>query len=397
MPAEWTDAEIELLSAYIDEQLEENDRTALEARLANDADLRQELEAMQQTVALLRDLPTIRAPRAFTLTPEMVGQNPIPATEGTQLRVLPPSKQARPPRRVWWVPAASAAGVVLLAGVFVLTQQTNSSSQTPPNIAGGVALASTPTAVLEGSQLNTIVQQSVTQAPAVGAVSESTQESSTGAEIQTGTREDKDLPADGTFFDETPLLLPTDQFQGTAVGGMPAPIAPPVSAGAQTGEEQPQIAATPTLVPSATMQVMDAVVEALPTQSFGPDLSLPSGGGGVLPSPSTANGAVPTPEAIAGMTGLNTDPNAPGFSVSTLSPTQGTAIAQYNEPQSQVFQPEPEVDQESSDDQEASDAPSESPSSAVEETPRDARTAREPIWIRWFNVLSDWLERLLGQ
>src|SRR5215207_7313870 len=129
MPAEWTDAEIENLSAYIDGQLEESDRTALEARLASDGDLRQELAAMRQTVALLRDLPTIRAPRAFTLTPEMVGQTVSP-TASAELRVLP-SERPRPARRVWWVPAASAAGVVLLAGAFVLMQQTNSSGQAP--------------------------------------------------------------------------------------------------------------------------------------------------------------------------------------------------------------------------------------------------------------------------
>lgn len=62
----------QLLSAYIDGSLSPRERARLEARLAQDADLRARLESLRQTVALLRGLPPVAAPRNFLLTPAMV-------------------------------------------------------------------------------------------------------------------------------------------------------------------------------------------------------------------------------------------------------------------------------------------------------------------------------------
>jgi anti-sigma factor RsiW len=62
----------ELLSAYLDGALSPEERARLEARLAVDADLRDRLEAMRRTVALVRGLPRVEAPRNFLLTPDMV-------------------------------------------------------------------------------------------------------------------------------------------------------------------------------------------------------------------------------------------------------------------------------------------------------------------------------------
>lgn len=59
----------ELLSAYIDQQLAVEERQALERRLEQEPALRRELEELQTTVALLRDLPALELPRAFTLDP----------------------------------------------------------------------------------------------------------------------------------------------------------------------------------------------------------------------------------------------------------------------------------------------------------------------------------------
>jgi len=71
-----SDNDLELLSAYIDGALSQSERTALEARLAADADLRRELERLRATVALVNSLPTLAAPRDFTLTPRMVRRPP---------------------------------------------------------------------------------------------------------------------------------------------------------------------------------------------------------------------------------------------------------------------------------------------------------------------------------
>ncbi len=58
------------LSDYLDGQLPPQERTALEAQLAHDPALRQALEELRFIQSALRALPTVRAPRAFTLPRE---------------------------------------------------------------------------------------------------------------------------------------------------------------------------------------------------------------------------------------------------------------------------------------------------------------------------------------
>lgn len=67
----------ELLSAYIDGALGPRERARLEARLATDPELRARLESLRRTVALVRAMPSVRAPRSFRLTPAMV-RRPAP-------------------------------------------------------------------------------------------------------------------------------------------------------------------------------------------------------------------------------------------------------------------------------------------------------------------------------
>jgi anti-sigma factor RsiW len=68
--------DIERLSAYLDGDLPPQEAEALEARLRADAQLQRGLDEMRHTVTQLRNLPPIRAPRNFTLTPEMAGLKP---------------------------------------------------------------------------------------------------------------------------------------------------------------------------------------------------------------------------------------------------------------------------------------------------------------------------------
>jgi hypothetical protein len=70
------DRDYELLSAYIDNALNATERAALEKRLAAEPALRQELRALQQTVRLLRELPTLQAPRSFTLSADQLLSQP---------------------------------------------------------------------------------------------------------------------------------------------------------------------------------------------------------------------------------------------------------------------------------------------------------------------------------
>jgi len=67
-PREW-----EALSAYLDGQLAPKERQLLEVRLQARADLRAALEELRRTREVLRRRLPVRAPRNFTLTPEMAG------------------------------------------------------------------------------------------------------------------------------------------------------------------------------------------------------------------------------------------------------------------------------------------------------------------------------------
>jgi hypothetical protein len=64
----------ERLSAYLDGQLSPREHARLVARLEEDADLRTALENLRTTREALRSLPSLKAPRNFTLSPEMVSQ-----------------------------------------------------------------------------------------------------------------------------------------------------------------------------------------------------------------------------------------------------------------------------------------------------------------------------------
>lgn len=73
--------DIELLSAYLDGELKSSDLTKLEARLKSDLELASVLSDLRATRTLLRKLPARKAPRNFTLTRKMAGQNPpLPGT-----------------------------------------------------------------------------------------------------------------------------------------------------------------------------------------------------------------------------------------------------------------------------------------------------------------------------
>lgn len=68
--------DVELLSAYLDGKLSQADSARLESRIKVEPDLRGILDDLSQSRALLRKLPKRRAPRNFTLTPQMAGVKP---------------------------------------------------------------------------------------------------------------------------------------------------------------------------------------------------------------------------------------------------------------------------------------------------------------------------------
>ncbi|WP_298402165.1 anti-sigma factor [uncultured Chloroflexus sp.] len=74
--SELPERDLELLSAYLDNELAPADRTALEQRLASEPRLRRELAELRATRDLLREQPWVTPPRSFTLTPDMAGMRP---------------------------------------------------------------------------------------------------------------------------------------------------------------------------------------------------------------------------------------------------------------------------------------------------------------------------------
>lgn len=68
-PNSLSDSDLELLSAYIDDQLDASARAEVERRLGAEPQLRAELDELQATTALLRDLAPLAPPRSFTLDP----------------------------------------------------------------------------------------------------------------------------------------------------------------------------------------------------------------------------------------------------------------------------------------------------------------------------------------
>lgn len=89
----------ELLSAYLDNQLNAEEQARLEAQLETDAALQAELEALRRTVALVRDLPSVPVPRNFIISQAMAGRSQ-------------PAPVARP-RRAWAAPLLTAATTVV--------------------------------------------------------------------------------------------------------------------------------------------------------------------------------------------------------------------------------------------------------------------------------------------
>jgi hypothetical protein len=77
----------EKLSAYLDGELNRRERERLETRLKTNADLRNALTQLRQTRAVIRSLPTLRAPRNYTLSAKMIPERKTPARVYPALRL----------------------------------------------------------------------------------------------------------------------------------------------------------------------------------------------------------------------------------------------------------------------------------------------------------------------
>jgi hypothetical protein len=124
----------ELLSAYIDDMLADSERVTLEQRLQSEPMLQAELAALRQTVAMIGQLPRLKAPRDFSLTPEMVGKK-----SSARPKII-----AFPLVRL----ASAAASIVMVAlVVYLLTSSDSEMSQESmsADVAAYATVAASPT------------------------------------------------------------------------------------------------------------------------------------------------------------------------------------------------------------------------------------------------------------
>jgi hypothetical protein len=78
MKAQLSHKDWELISEYLDGELTAREKNRLDQRLNQQPELRNGLEELRQTRAILRSVPRRRAPRNFALTPEMVQKRALP-------------------------------------------------------------------------------------------------------------------------------------------------------------------------------------------------------------------------------------------------------------------------------------------------------------------------------
>jgi hypothetical protein len=232
----------ELLSAYLDGQLGARERVRLEAQLATDPALEAELEALQHTVALVRDLPPVPVPRNFIL-PQAAAARPQPA------------RRVRP-RRAWAAPFLTAAtAVVSLAFVVVLAGEMLLLGS------GGMAYAPDIEQVMEAPQaaLAPPVEEEVAvETVVVEAEVEKAVPAPTEFEVPAAEMPAAEMPAEAP--EEAPLAaaeVAEDEGESAEAG---VPPEPGIGGGGPSEE-------TATPVPAAAAPVVDATAAPAPTPS----------------------------------------------------------------------------------------------------------------------------------
>src|SRR5258708_2820665 len=132
-PSQLPDQDIELLNAYLDDQLSPSARAALEERLVVEPLLRAALDELQRPIRMLKAAPRLATPRNFTLDPARYG------------------------RRVpWWARSgamqligavgAAASVILIVLGVVLTSGQNVPASMSVPQSAAKSAVAANVTA-----------------------------------------------------------------------------------------------------------------------------------------------------------------------------------------------------------------------------------------------------------
>ncbi|HEU5098860.1 MAG TPA: hypothetical protein VFU22_07575 [Roseiflexaceae bacterium] len=264
------DADLDLLSAYIDRQLDDGERAALEQRLSAEPALRGALEELRATVALLRDLEPLKPPRSFTIA-------------------------AAAPRRAWLFPwpaigSALVAMVCLLTFSFVLMRAGGQ---------GGSAASAPAPAAMEAA--------AATAMPAAPA----------------------EAPVAGGVPDTSAMRQSAAATAAPAAEAPAAPMAAEAPTAAPAAEAPMAAAAATTATPAATLEPAPSPVPAeAPVIAAAPTAAAASGQAGE-PAPSAADSVqANTPDQAALK---NLTPEATQAQAAAQGDTQSTiATAQQN-------------------------------------------------------------------
>lgn len=141
-----SDNDYELLSAYIDNQLTEAERATLDARLSDEPELQEELDALRSVSMLVGNLPTLKAPRDFTLTADMVADTQATKTpDNIRQLPIPVSSIRKSPLRLF-----AAVAVVFVAVMFLGLMISNEVDELQPM---AVAMQSTETPITQPTKI----------------------------------------------------------------------------------------------------------------------------------------------------------------------------------------------------------------------------------------------------
>jgi anti-sigma factor RsiW len=125
--ARGSDLSPEMLSGYLDGELNVPDRAAVEARLAESAEWRAELEEVRAARLAVRGLAPRDAPAGFWAEVlAAVAESPAPPV---------PIEGRRSRRRVTWIAGVAAAVAALVAAVLIIPSR----AEVTPNVVAVVA------------------------------------------------------------------------------------------------------------------------------------------------------------------------------------------------------------------------------------------------------------------
>lgn len=250
-PPELSIEDAERLSAYLDNMLSDEERQQLEARLQEDAFLRQELAALRQTVRLLNTLPPLQAPRSFTLSAEDARALREPA--GGKVTPLP--KRARRSYTPWLLSAAAAL-LLFVVGVGLLLTQPGTLQQPASD---GVAFSATETAA---EQEEALAEEAPPAAPEDDSADEGLE--SSAEEPQAAAVQESPTPP--------PTASPTAMLLVSTATGVPGyGVAPPTAAGVPL-----QLTSVPTQPPPTGEALATGAVVPLTATAVAVEMSQPT-------------------------------------------------------------------------------------------------------------------------